>query len=375
VAIFIACTLLAPALVTVRNAVVAHDPVFIASQGGVNLFVGNHDGVDGFTPTTPTHYEYDGSYQDAIELYGQRAAEDAQHRRLKASEVNTYWTDRAIAWMRMHPATSLALALKKFVLMWSHREIRDNVAFDYVRRDWTPILWLTGIGFWLVGPLGLAGMAALGVVPRCETTDERDVTSIRRLLYAYVLVTMTSFILFFAAERFRLPVVPVLLLLTGWAITEFADFARRGHRPEAWAIIAALVAGCLLVNVDWYKTDSNSIQALDYWSCGNRYVALKHFDDAEKQYLIAAKLDPLNADIRLNLGTAYYYQGNPAKAMVEWRNANRIRPSAGAYYDIATAEKMLGQADDARRDLLNAIHIAPGYRRAIEALRDIGRGQ
>jgi tetratricopeptide (TPR) repeat protein len=351
--VFAACALLAPLIVTGRNAVVGHDLVFIASQGGVNLFVGNHDGVDGFTPTTPCHYGYTGAYQDAIELYGQRAAEEALHRPLKASQVSAYWGSRTVRWWRDHPVATAGLALKKIVLMWTKAEIRDNVAFDYVRKEWTPILWLAGLGFWLAGPLGIAGIAGRALSKpgpeRNHRGGSRD--AIVWLLCAYVLVTMTSFVVFFAAERFRLPVVPALLLLAGSACVDIADAVRNRSRRVAGAICAAGLLGCLLVNITWYRTESNQVKALDYWSCGNRYVALRHYSEAVKQYVRASMLDPTNADIWLNLGGAYYYGGNALAALRVWKTANALSPSASGYYDLGTCEDVLGLRQAAKRDL------------------------
>jgi tetratricopeptide (TPR) repeat protein len=360
--IFVACAMVAPVCATARNAIVAHDPVFIASQGGINLYVGNHDGADGFTPTTPTHYDYDGAYRDAIELYGQRAAEQALRRPLKASQVNGYWTGQAVRWWRLHPVTALKLALKKFVLMWTKSEIRDNVAFDYIRREWAPVLWLTGIGFWLAGPLGLAGMAGftLAIGARRNNREQPAQSAIPFLLCAYVLVTMTSFVLFFAAERFRLPVVPALLLLAGSGFVAFADALTALELRSLTTIGIAFILGCLLVNVPWYKTQSRAVQALDYWSCGNRYESLKRYPQAIAQYRIAASIDPSNPDIWLNLGDAYYYSGDALGALRVWRTANAIAPSASGYYNLGTCEEMLGKHDAARRDLREA-HRLRGY--------------
>ncbi|MDR3706937.1 MAG: glycosyltransferase family 39 protein [Capsulimonadaceae bacterium] len=367
---FIACALIAPILVTARNAIVAHDPVFIASQGGINLFAGNHDGADGFTPTTPAHYDYDGPYQDAIELYGQRAAEEALRRPLKASEVNAYWTRRTIAWWTQRPATALKLACKKLILMWTQTELRDNVAFDYVRKEWTPILWVATIGFWLAGPLGLAGMAAFAARLRTsgDDPDERVERAIIWLLAAFVLVTMTSFVLFFAAERFRLPVVPALLLLAGLACTSLKEAIWSHDRRRSWGLYATLAAGCLLVNIPWYRTGTPAVKALDYWSCGNRYKELNRFGEAASQYRLALRIDPRNADIWQNLGAAYYYAGDAVDALTVWRTANQLVPSASGYYNLGECEETLGMHEAAKRDLRNALRIDPGHRKAQEAL-------
>src|SRR5262249_22542436 len=150
---------LAPGLVTLRNQVVAGDPVFIASQGGINLFLGNRPEANGFAPTTPRRYGFAGGYEDSVELYGRRAAEEALGRPLPASAAQSYWVRRVLRWWREDPIGALRLTGKKWVLAWSHREIRNNHAFDFVRAELAPFLWCCPFGFWFAGPLGLLGIA------------------------------------------------------------------------------------------------------------------------------------------------------------------------------------------------------------------------
>jgi hypothetical protein len=98
--VFTLGTMAAPALVTLRNHQVSGDAVFIASQGGINLFLGNRPEADGFTPSTPRRYHFEGVYEDSVALFGQRAAEEAMGRRLSASEAQSYWVRRVLQWWR-----------------------------------------------------------------------------------------------------------------------------------------------------------------------------------------------------------------------------------------------------------------------------------
>src|SRR5437899_999465 len=147
-ALFLAGTALAPALVTVRNYRIAGDPVFIASQGGINLFLGNRPEADGFTPSTPRRYRFQGPYEDSVALYGQRAAEEALRRPLSASAAQSYWVRRVFRWWCDDPAGALRLTGKKWVLAWTHREIRNNQAYDFIRAEFAPFLWYCPFGFW-----------------------------------------------------------------------------------------------------------------------------------------------------------------------------------------------------------------------------------
>jgi tetratricopeptide (TPR) repeat protein len=363
-AVFLVGVMAAPGLVTCRNYAVSGDPIFIASQGGINLFLGNRPKADGFTPTTPHRYRFDGPYEDSVALFGQRAAEEAVGRRLLASEAQSYWVSRVLTWWRTEPVAALQITGKKWVLAWTHREIRNNHAYEFVRRECAPFLWLCPIGFWFAGPLGLLGMM-LAWRSHPQT----------RWLIVFVLLYMASFVLFFVADRYRLPVVPLLLLFAAHALTWF----REQHRTRDWrrlVLAAAALAGfAIYVNVDWYRTVTPATWALDYWSAGNRYKELGRFSEAEAQFRKALALDHQNADIWMNLGGVQYYSGRLTDAAQSFHQALALGPDNGSgYFNLAMCELQLGRRDIARRHLEQAVRLDPEHATARTELARLQTG-
>lgn len=353
VAMFAVAAALLPAVVTARNAIVGHDRVFIASQGGINLWIGNRLGADGFTPKTPKHYAFDGGYQDAIELYGQRAAEEAVGHKLKPSESQAYWVKQTLDVWRTHPAASLGLLWKRFVLTWTHTEIRDNVAFDYMRKEWTPSLWFAFLNFGMIAPLALAGMLIAWRYASCT-----------RWLAVFAIFYMTTFCVFFAAERFRLPVVPILLLFAAYFAVLVFDLLRSRNWKFAGAALALTVPFALAVNIDWYRVVTPDVVALDYWSAGNRYSDLRRYDAAIPQYQTALKLDPSNAEIWMNLGVAQYYLGDAADAIGSFQTSLRLNETAQAYFDLGMCYEQSGDLAAASKSFEAAYRMYPAYTRA-----------
>lgn len=95
--------------VTIRNLIVAGDRVLIASQGGVNFYIGNNPLSDGVTAVVPgTEATWWGGYYDTI-----RIAEQAAGRSLKASEVSDYWFGRGAEFILDAPIPWLKLMIKK----------------------------------------------------------------------------------------------------------------------------------------------------------------------------------------------------------------------------------------------------------------------
>jgi hypothetical protein len=350
-----------PGVVTLRNGLVGGDPVFIASQGGINLWLGNRDGADGFTPSTPRRYRFDSEYEDSVALFGQRAAEEATGRRLKPSESQGYWVRQSLAWWREHPDRALALTAKKLVLTWSHQEIRNTQAFDYMRREVAPVLWLCAFGFWIAGPLGLLGMLL------AWKTEPRS-----RPLVVFVLGYTASFLPFFAADRYRLPVVPLLLLfgaLAGFRLAELAG--RRAARPLL-RLAPALAVLALFVNVDWFRTVTPATLAADYWAEGNRFQRQGRLPEAEARFTQALKLDPANAEIWINLGATRYAGGRLPDAAQAFKRAIELAPeNATGYYDLALCALQDGHAPEGKALLRQALQVEPEHRGAREELRKI----
>lgn len=349
----------APGLVTARNYALSGDPVFIASQGGINLFLGNRPEADGYTPSTPTRYEFQGEYEDSVKLYGERAAEEALGRRLSASEAQRYWIGKVAQWWREDPGAALRLTWKKWVLAWTHREVRNNHAFEYIRAEFAPYLWLAPVGFWYAGPFGILGMLL-------AWRESRHA----RFLTGFVLLYVLSFVAFFVADRYRLPVVPVLLLFAAYAVTWLGERLRGPHRKGLVPALAGLAALGLFVGVEWYRTATPAAWALDEWSAGNRYKQLQRFPEAEERYRKALALQPDNADIWTNLGAVQFFADRPADAADSFRQALRLQPeNSGNWQNLAVCELALGEREAARQHLREALRLDPANDRAREELQ------
>jgi tetratricopeptide (TPR) repeat protein len=212
--------LLLPALVTLRNAACG-DPVFIASQGGFNFYVGNCRGADGVTAAFPDRPNALGYEKIAAAA---RLAEEREGRPLRASEVSRHYTRRALGELREDPPGRVRLLARKAALFWFDREIPSNhdpAVFAQIVRSmrWTP-------GWWLWAPLGVLGLALA----------RRERAAL--FLASMILAVAVSCVLFFVNARFRLPAAPLLVVLGAVGVLEIARAARRAK----WRRLATLAA-------------------------------------------------------------------------------------------------------------------------------------
>src|SRR5204862_248996 len=118
------------------------------------------------------------------------------------------------------------------------------------------LLWRSGVSFpfGLVAPLALAGLVAgsRGAVASVRgAPQDREVEAVSsddrrsgvRLLLLYAASYAASILVFFPTDRYRLPLVPVLALLSGNLLAAVPASLRRP------GVIAALLGGLVLFNL------------------------------------------------------------------------------------------------------------------------------
>ena len=332
--------------VAVRNYVVGHDFVLIASQGGINFYIGNNPVADGFSSVLPG--ELGRSWESRDQEY---VVEKALGRKPFPSEVSAFWYEKGLEYIKGQPLHSLELLIKKFYLFWNWFEIPNNQSF-YTFRQYSSLLQLLPVGFWFVGPLGLLGMVM-------GWKEQRG-----RFIIAFVAAHCAVTILFFVSDRFRMPVVPFLCMFGAFALTSIFRRIRTGE--QGWFVRngALLIAFAFLVNSNLYQIGEANT-ARDQLSLGlvalkqNRYAeAIEHF----KQSSVQGSLPNLN----LNWGVAEWMMGKTADAAARFHQELSLYPgSYGAAANLSYLYLTTRQLDSslyyARRAIARKPYMPSGY--------------
>lgn len=349
--------------VTLRNAIVGGDAVVIASQGGINFYIGNNPQADGMTPAVP---ELGGV------IWENRQAEYLVEKTLgrppRPSEVSAYWYAKAWEFIRNEPLSFIVLTLKKFYLFWSHIEIKNNLSFYSFERA-SSVLSLLPVGFWLVGPLGLAGSV---LAWRCESRSKLPTI----FVISYCLVTVA----FFVCDRFRLPVVPVLCVFSGYFVDRLITAWNERDRKHLLSIATLAVAGALLVNTNFARLQpaidfgEQEVEAQAAMESGN-------YARAAELYGRIAAMDRENFGARVNEGIALWKLGRMTEAAAAFRNGIGTDPYF-AVLNLAHLFFTLHQLDSAYVYAERAIAARPyapgGYviaARCLAARREHGQAE
>jgi tetratricopeptide (TPR) repeat protein len=398
VAVFAAAALSLPAAATVRNLWVSGDAVVIASQGGINFYIGNHAGADGTTPNVPglgsgVTATYDAPFREASRQAG---------RALRPSEVSAFWFAKGVAFWREAPVVAARLTAAKVAMVWNRRELPNNQdqAFFAPLHSWLfrgPFLPT----FAFLAPIALAA----------AWFERRRVPPL--LLFAGAMTLVTA--AFFVCDRFRHPLAAAVIPLSAAGLVAAAD-SWKIHGADVWAwrrmaaragVALAMAAAFIWLpfprwqatetGMSWFRLASaydpggDAVRAGDayaraetaglatpeFWNnFGLHALRAGDLDAATLRFRRAVTIDPSHGPALGNLAEVYLRREEwslaagayaaAAGAMPE--RAAELLTNAGALY------RREGKLNAARQAFRDALAARPGFEPAAEALRRIGEG-
>jgi tetratricopeptide (TPR) repeat protein len=309
--------------VTMRNIIVSGDPVLIASQGGLNLYIGNNAAADGKTAMAPggagpmSRDAFTHQFRDNITLAGRQVAEGALGRELTESEVSAFWFARTGRFVGESPRAALGLMLRKSYYFVNSFEISGNKDLAEVQ-DEGLLRSLFQVRLTWVLPLAWLGVAVAWRRKRYS----------QLLLWWWVLYA-AGVIVFFVNARFRLPVSPVVFLFAAIGVAELIALVRRPHTAlpgrRKIAVVTLLLLGLFFSTTRFFDIDART--ALPAFRMNRAMLLMEHgdVDGAILAYDEALRLQP-------DLQEAAF-----ARARV-FERSGRLAEALNAYGDILTGD-------------------------------------
>jgi hypothetical protein len=288
----------------VHNYFVAGEPVFLSAHGGINFWLGNNPGANGY-PTVPAGLRADqsGMLKDSV-----LRAEQAVGHPLKRAEVSAFWSERAHRYIREHPGEWLRLMGRKLGNFWNAFQYDDLGVIITMRED---NVLLPGPGFGFVAALALPGMA-LAAARRPKA----------RWIMAASGLHMASLMMVFVTERYRLAAAPGLMALAAVGLAElWRDLAARRWQPVG-VYGAVLAAGVLLVT----RPVEPGLRNLDQYNAAVADMEQGRWDGARPRLEAILAATPENAAVNFALGNLWLAKGERDKAKHFYRRTLQIDP-------------------------------------------------
>ena len=374
-----------------RNYAVSGDLVLIASHGGLNLYIGNHDRADGtYTPVPGITPSIAGQAGDS-----RRVAESSAGRSLSPAEVSAYFTRRAAEWVMGHPADALRLTIRKIGILFNRVDVPLNYSYAFYASEPSSFLRVLAVGPWLLLPFGVIGLFWPAL---------RVNRSGYWIWAMFVPVYGAAVVLFFVTDRYRMPLLVPLCATAGATLLRFFDLARAGQFrslvfPAAAVTVAAGVAfanlgldngrgGEQTRKAVWLIEQGSFDEARRYvdeiapghshpgvlrFRVGQALLEARRHADAVPFLAEAMAIDGPRPAIRLALGEALLMTGRPREA------AGHLAAAYDSGFDLHVAAPLLmralvlsGRADEAVRRLAQVPSAAATGPSAADVALDFG---
>ncbi len=289
------------------------------------------------------------------------------------------------------------LMLKKAALFWGPVEVDENKVVACEKDYFAVLRYLPGF------PPAMA-LFLLGAVLLFIRAIRKEKNCTKENLAAWTLLLLAMagysgiFVLFYVTARYRVPVIPFMLLFGAVAVSDWFEWLRRkAFKKAAVGLTAFLLLTALLSRplvpftpdterwLDerrrlWVKTDriDEGIADQEAWNIrhpqspgGQYHLALLLIEKGDYE----KALNCLQRTIALDSGynAAYYNQGivllklnRPEEALESFRiRLDRVPNDEKAWFGLAQAQQMLGDTGLQREALDHALSLKPGYPEAL----------
>jgi tetratricopeptide (TPR) repeat protein len=341
--IFLIGFLLIVSITTVRNLLVGDDFVWISSNSGINFFIGNNPDYDHTTSIRPG-IEWEELIQRPM-----------QHGFMKPSERSNYFWGESFSYITRQPISYLELLFKKFLLILDGFEMKRNQDM-YLFRDYSFILevllwkWLIYFPLGLVLPLSLVGIIIyLKDRSRPEGKDPKPL-----LILYFVLSQVLALLFFFICDRYRIPLVPFLIIFASFAIYQLYRMIKSKQSREYIVYLPLLLVFIILSNFHRHPVTAKD-QAEEHFNLGTVLVEQLQPESAEREYKQALTYEPNLLTAHFSLALLYQKENRTAEAEKEYHQVLQILPQTALAYnnlgliyegqgDLSKAREMYQQA-------------------------------
>lgn len=229
-------------------------------------------------------------------------------------EKNIYWLKKTKELIVKNPADYIKNLHKKIYILWNYYEFSPNECINHFRL----------LSKFLVSlPLDFGFIAAFSIMGMLLAW--RKFNDIALPIYLFIFVYLISLLPFTPYARFRLPLVPFLIIFASYGISELIEGFRHHQRRNVLQFIIFFVPLFILTNSNSLMPYLRDFDRPRYHR-GSMY--LRYIDDAEdalEEFKWALKKHPYDADIYRGIGDAYKRLGDSGRAKISHEKASRIK--------------------------------------------------
>lgn len=290
---------------TLRNAYLTREFIPVAAYSGINFYTGNSLAADGFS-AVPVGLRWERLVfrvpQDILAHPGQ---------------ASRFWREQAWREMAAAPGQAMTNLARKAVGFFNRREFRNNICYHFMQTRAWPLRW-PFLQFSLIFPLAVVGLAAMARQPEARPRLAG------RLVLVWVLGFWAAGVAFFVTARYRLPLLPLLLMAAGYAVVQGWDLGRARRIKELSCYAGVFLAAGVLCWPWWF-----------------------------------GRPEPAWVQDYINEGNARLAAGDEAGAVAAWQRALTIKEDPDAHFLLARISLSRQEISRAQRHLAAARRLWP----------------
>jgi len=348
--ILVLCIALVPVgLTAARNHFFAGENVLINHAGGINFYIGNNPDVKRTVSIRPG-LEWE---RFLMEAYEREEIKDYRSQ-------NAYWIHRAFKFIGENPLRWIGLLGKKMVLFYNAHGFPRNFDTGYFSR-YSLVLQLPILRLHTILPLFFLGVLLI-VIGRLKALRGDGLG----LILSLILVYSFSIAMIFVAGRYRLPVLPLMILIAAAGVVA----VYHAVRERRWLLVGlqAAFSGAVAVLVslapfassypyDIAKSHTEAMIAGALYDHSRYNEAQAYFERA-----LSGPKDESTYEAYSDYAKYWSKRGDTDKAIENFRKSLSLNPdNHEALNGLGFYHKMRKDYDQAKEYLTRGVEAAPCY--------------
>jgi len=228
---------------------------------------------------------------------------------IEIKERNIYFLTKTKDYILDNPTGYLVNLMKKIYILWNYYEFSPRESINYFREKSNfLILPLFNFG-------SIAAFSILGMLLAWKTTRKKAAP-----LYIFVLVYEATLLLFMPLARYRLPVVPFLIIFASYGALEIFEAFRKKKKGTLIKYASLVIPLFILTNTNPFIDYLENFSRPDYHK-GRAYLREDDTGNALISLQKALKKHPEDTDIYEALGDAYFKKNDLKRSEICYRKA------------------------------------------------------
>lgn len=408
-------------IAVVRNYRVSGEPV-LCTSGGVNFYACNNAMANGVDPGCDLSEAIGLNVRllsnSDYPLYVQALRRKLNDNTLSFSATSRYFSRLAVDYIVHHPGHIAHLLARKAALFWGPIEVANDKE-NQCAKDFSPILSHLP-GFRYMAALFVCGVLAF--LLRAKPPGRGTENALAWLLLLYIAVYFSTVIWFITPARYRVPLIPFMIVFGAFGITAFAHYIWHRHFRQAAGLLAVFGVALAVFSVNFtaytprlflwhtqrglvYKAKHELKQAedefrlagpnvldllgdvllqeqrygdalecyqrvlstnpvhmgSDYDGAGYALLHLGRFDEAAAMCRKALEQDPSSIQPRLHLGLALIAKKEYGQAAAEFEKIVQTEARRDALHNLAWIDELQEKREQAKAKYAQVLAEFPSY--------------